>query len=180
MRAFLGIEPDAKTKLAIETWRDKVFPPFKQVVPAANYHLTLAFLGQISVEQQAALEQHLQSMDQLPQFKVELDLLGYWPKPKALWIGCSNPAESHLELVNNLIQVAHLTKIAMLKRAYQAHLTLVRKCHDNPPHPLFPPDFTWQANAFHLYESISRPQGVIYVIKKTWYLAPIISARIKT
>jgi 2'-5' RNA ligase len=55
MRAFLGLSPDVKTKLAIELWRNKAFPCFYAPVPAANFHITLAFLGQISPKQLDAL-----------------------------------------------------------------------------------------------------------------------------
>jgi 2'-5' RNA ligase len=177
MRAFVGLEPDATTKLAIENWRNKVLPPFNQLVPAANYHITLAFLGHINLDQQDRLEQHMQLIDNITEFKVHLDILGYWPKPKALWLGCSQPAKLHLDLVKILSSAAHSANIVMQKRDYQAHLTLVRKCTHNPPAPLLAPDFTWLAEAFHLYESVSTANGVSYVIKKTWRLPPAITAR---
>lgn len=177
MRAFVGLEPDATTKLAIENWRNKVLPPFNQLVPAANYHITLAFLGQINLDQQDRLEQHMQLIDNITEFKVHLDILGYWPKPKALWLGCSQPAKLHLDLVKILSCAAHSANIVMQKRDYQAHLTLVRKCTHNPPAPLLAPDFAWRAGAFHLYESVSTANRVSYVIKKTWRLPPAITAR---
>lgn len=177
MRAFIGLEPDATTKLAIEDWRNRVLPPFNQVVPAANYHITLAFLGQINLEQQDRLEQHIQLIDGITEFQVHLNILGYWPKPKALWLGCSQPEKFHLELVKTLTSAAHSANIVMQKRDYQAHLTLVRKYSSNPPAPLIAPDFTWRASAFHLYESISTAHGVSYAIKKTWQLPPAINPR---
>jgi 2'-5' RNA ligase len=105
-----------------------------------------------------------------------LDILGYWPKPKALWLGCSQPEKLHLYLVKTLTSVARSANIVMQKRDYQAHLTLLRKCSSNPPAPLLAPDFTWRACAFHLYESVSTANGVSYVIKKTWRLPPALHA----
>lgn len=172
MRAFIGLEPDVTTKLAIENWRKKALPHIDQVVPAANYHITLAFLGQISLEQQDKLEQQIETMKDMTPFTVRLDMLGYWAKPKALWLGCSEHSDPHLQLAKQLTRFAHHAGIVMLKRDYQAHLTLIRKCNDNPPAPLIAPNFSWRVNAFHLYESISSPHGIIYPIKKTWTLRP--------
>ena len=172
MRAFLGLEPDAETKLAIAAWRNKAFPTFEHPVPASNFHITLTFLGHISAPQQDKLEELLNNVNDTSAFKVELDLLGYWPKPKALWLGCTNTSQQHLQLVNKLNSCAQNAGISLQKRPYQAHLTLVRKCSDNPPAPLIPPNFSWQTQAFHLFESCSTTKGVVYNIRKTWQLSP--------
>ena len=47
MRTFFGLEPNAQSKLAIETWRDKALPGLSGAVPTVNFHITLAFLGNI-------------------------------------------------------------------------------------------------------------------------------------
>lgn len=172
MRAFLGLEPEPATKLAIESWRSKVLPPVKQAVPAANYHVTLAFLGHITDAQQDKLEQQILLIDAIPQFKVQLDIMVYWAKPKALCLACTQTDKAHIQLVSNLLRAAHLAEIPIQKSDYQAHLTILRKCSENPPAPLIAPDFTWRAEAFHLYESISTNKGVSYVIKKSWPLIP--------
>ena len=88
MRAFFGLSPDIKTKLAIEGWRNKVFPHFDAPVPAANFHVTLAFLGKISPKQLDALCESVNQIDQIHAFDVSLNQIGYWSKPKALWLGC--------------------------------------------------------------------------------------------
>tara|TARA_R110000868_G_scaffold50907_3_gene162059 strand:+ start:393 stop:959 length:567 start_codon:yes stop_codon:yes gene_type:complete len=172
MRAFLGLEPDAQTKLAIESWRNKALPTFEHPVPAANFHMTLAFLGQISAQQQDKLEGELDQIDKLQGFAVNLDHVGYWPKPKALWLGCNNVANEHQQLACTLSVCAQNAGISLQKRNYQAHLTLVRKCTANPPAPLISPNFCWQSQAFHLYESRSTNKGVVYVICKSWQLKP--------
>ncbi|KXI29298.1 RNA 2',3'-cyclic phosphodiesterase [Paraglaciecola hydrolytica] len=175
MRAFLGLEPDAKTKLAIDAWRNKALPDLAEFVPPANYHITLAFLGQLSLRQQDNLQQLIDDMKEPCQFKVSLDTVGYWPKPKALWLGCQQTASKHLSLATQLTTLAQGAGISMLKRDYQAHLTLVRKCAANPPAPLIDPQFSWLAQDFHLYESLSTPKGVTYVIRNSWRLVPNIS-----
>ena len=175
MRAFLGLEPDGKTKLAIDAWRNQALPEFSEFVAPSNYHVTLAFLGQLDVRQHDTLLQLIDEMPAPTQFKVTLNTVGYWPKPKALWLGCSHTAANHLNLAKRLSAVATTAGIAMLKRDYQAHLTLVRKCQQNPPAPVIEPFFSWQAQDFHLYESLSTAQGVRYKIRKSWRLVPDIT-----
>ncbi|WP_340679997.1 RNA 2',3'-cyclic phosphodiesterase [Paraglaciecola sp.] len=177
MRAFLGLEPSPQTKLAIQAWRNKALPEFEDTVPATNYHVTLAFLGQLSARQQDSLQQGIDDMADPVQFKVALNTVGYWPKPKALWLGCQQTATAHLNLANQLTHLAQNANISMLKRDYQAHLTLVRKCTENPPAPLLEPDFSWRAEDFHLYESLSTPKGVTYVIRNSWKLVPDITRK---
>ena len=171
MRAFIGLAPNQETKLAIEAWRNKAFPAFSAPVPAANFHVTLAFLGHISNKQQDALCDAVKQLHDIPAFDVSLNQLGYWAKPKALWLGCQDTTNAHLQLVNSLNRITKLVGLSLLQRDYTAHLTLARKCAVNPPAPLIPPDFAWHNAEFHLFESVSGNKGVSYPIRQTWPLA---------
>ena len=171
MRAFFGLSPDIKTKLAIEVWRSKAFPCFNAPVPAANFHITLAFLGQISPQQREALCEGVNQISEIQTFDVLLNQVGYWSKPKALWLGCQDTHNEHQHLWKNLTQVANAIGLALPKQDYIAHLTLARKCSLNPPTPSMVPKFTWHNTEFHLYESVSGKKGVSYHIRHTWPLA---------
>ena len=65
MRAFFGLSPDPVTKLAIQEWRDKTLPQFNAPVPTANFHVTLAFLGQINPRQLDALCSEIDSLKEI-------------------------------------------------------------------------------------------------------------------
>jgi 2'-5' RNA ligase len=171
MRAFLGLSPDVKTKLAIEAWRNKAFPHFEAPVPATNFHVTLAFLGLISPKQLDALCDHINQMAEVNTFDISLNQAGYWSKPKALWLGCKDTQNEHLQLVKSLVQIANSIGLQLPKQDYVAHLTLARKCTFNPPAPLIEPSFSWRNQEFHLYESVSGKKGVSYHIRHTWSLA---------
>ena len=171
MRAFFGLSPDIKTKLAIEGWRNKVFPHFDTPVPAANFHVTLAFLGKISPKQLDALCESVNQIDQIHAFDVSLNQIGYWSKPKALWLGCKNTQNTHRQLAKILYQISHSVGLQLPKQDYIAHLTLARKCSVNPPAALISPTFSWHNAEFHLYESVSGKKGVSYHIRQTWPLA---------
>jgi 2'-5' RNA ligase len=84
MRAFFGLSPNVNTKLAIQAWRNKAFPHFDTPVPAANFYVTLAFLGQISSKQLDALCEAVELISEIHTFDISLNQVGYWSKPKAL------------------------------------------------------------------------------------------------
>lgn len=175
MRVFFAIDPPAQTKLAIEAWRAKALPEFDKQVRASNFHITLEFLGHISPNQLDSLTQGVDQLLNATSFAVQLNLLGYWPKPKVLWLGSQLCQPAHLQLVESLRKLSRNAGIELPKRDYIAHLSLVRKCQANPPAALIDPLFTWKTEQFHLFESISGPKGVIYRRKKTWALQPTFS-----
>ncbi|MCF2948780.1 RNA 2',3'-cyclic phosphodiesterase [Paraglaciecola aquimarina] len=170
MRAFLGLSPDAKTKLAIDAWRHKSLPQFNAPVPAANFHVTLAFLGQVTAKHLDSINTEIENMPDIAEFDVTLDQVGYWPKPKAFWLGCQNSAEQHKQLAKQLHKIAKIAGLNLPKHPYIPHLTLARKCNENPPAPLIQPNFNWRAKEFHLYESVSSSHGVAYHIRQSWPL----------
>lgn len=172
MRYFLGLDPDAKTKLAIESWREKALPAFPNPVPIANFHVTSLFLGQVSEHQLEQLCTDIDGLD-LPAFSMHLNQLGYWSKPKILFVGCQNPPPEAETLAHTLLGFAKQAKIVVQERPYVPHLTLVRKCPEHAPAPLFEPDFTCRFDALHLFESVSGKHGVHYPIRHTWPFSPL-------
>jgi 2'-5' RNA ligase len=168
MRAFFGLSPDAKTKLAIDVWRNKAYAHLDGPVPAANFHVTLAFLGNVSSNQLDTINRLIDEMPSVTAFDVSLNQLGYWPKPKAFWLGCQQTETEHIMLVKHIHEIANKSGLPLQDKDYVAHLTLARKCTVNPPAPLFPANFQWQADQFHLFESRSSPQGVYYPILQSW------------
>ncbi len=172
MRAFFGLSVEPKVKLAIQAWRDKALPQLDHPVNAANFHVTLAFLGQITNKDVENLEQGIDSMSAIHNFTVQLNHLGYWAKPKALWLGCQQVDAAHICLAKQLQAISKKAGLVMPQQDYVAHLTLARKCQSNPPAALIDPNFSWQVANFHLFESLSTHTGVVYVIRKTWPLAP--------
>ena len=170
MRAFFGLSPNAETTLAIEDWRNKAFPDLHAPVPAANFHVTLAFLGNVSVEQLDTINYLIEEMPRSIAFNVSLNKLGYWSKPKAFWLGCQQTANEHLILAKQVHEIANMSGLLLQQQDYVAHLTLARKCKIKPPAPLVAANFHWHVDQFHLFESKSTPQGVCYPILKSWSL----------
>lgn len=173
MRYFLGFDLSAKTKLSIEAWRNNALPKFTAPIPAKNFHITSVFLGQITEQQLGNLCQSIDEIT-LSKFELTFDLLGYWAKPKILWLGCSEVSSTSLKANQSLTSQSIRAGIAVQKRDYVPHITLVRKNTTNPPAPLIEPNFHCTFDQIHLFESVSCKQSggsaVQYPIRRSWEL----------
>ncbi|MFT5312226.1 MAG: 2'-5' RNA ligase [Paraglaciecola sp.] len=170
MRLFFALEPTGQDKLAIEYWRNKALPCFKKSVPPANFHITLAFLGQTTSAQLDALIQEVDKLSLPPIFAVHLSNVTYWPKPKVLCLACEKTARAHSTLAHTLNNAGLSAGLSLHKREYHPHLTLARKCPENPPAPIIEPSFSMDFSEFHLFESVSTTKGVMYQSRCRWSL----------
>jgi 2'-5' RNA ligase len=88
-RLFFALWPDHKTRRAIqEATRTLVQHCDGRPVPPENFHVTLAFLGQ----QPADLLDDITAVARgirIGDLELGLDKLGYWPKPRVVWLGPS-------------------------------------------------------------------------------------------
>lgn len=169
-RLFFALWPNRTLRQHLLRVQGECLPsPITPPSPAANLHLTLAFLGQVETAQQACLEQGAAGLH-LPAFSFRLDRLGYWRKPRILWIGCSaTPAALH-QLAAALAEVMRSCGLQPEARPYRPHVTLARKQKQGPETPLPLPSLHWEARDFVLAESVSRPGGVLYRILQRWPL----------
>ncbi len=186
MRSFIGLDLSAQDKLALEHWREKSLPgmpssntrnanqpkvPMRQPkpVPAANFHITLSFLGNINDRQHEAIIANLDEVAAAP-FDVTLDLTAFWQGPKILLAAPSEPPAVLMTLAGNVNSAARQAGIDVERREYRPHVTLIRNTREDYPPPLFSPQLTCRFTQFHLFESVSAPSGVHYSIKHSWPL----------
>ena len=147
-------------------------------VDPANYHITLCFLGQITPRQHEALMNELDNLAHSP-FSVDLDSSGIWNGPKILFAAPSSPPNELMQLARSARKAARRAAIEVDSREYKPHVTLVRKATAALPMPLYAPHVDVQASAFHLFESVSTPQGVRYPIRQSWPLKHAMTVREK-
>ncbi|WP_026376876.1 RNA 2',3'-cyclic phosphodiesterase [Aestuariibacter salexigens] len=171
MRAFIGLDISAPQKLAIDAWRQKALPALPKAVPAANFHITLAFLGNIDARQQETLISNLDSLIEKT-FSLELDITGWFKKPQVLWIGCEHIPEQLAKLAASTASAARASSIQVRTDTYTPHVTLAHKVKE-PPAALFTPSVQCHFGQFHLFESLSTAHGVTYPIRHTWPLSPL-------
>jgi len=133
----------------------------------ANLHLTLVFLGATDATRLAAYEAALtQNPDNI--LELILDRYGYWPRPHILWLGSSHTSPELYELVAELHRRLRGCGFTPERRAFQAHITLVRKFSGPAPtQPLVAP-IRWRVNEVALVESQSSPEGSRYRVLRRW------------
>ena len=142
-------------------------------VSAENLHLTLLFLGHQPTSQIPLLSQQASQVVEalaLPPFAIRLDRLGLFPKARVAWIAPSQPPEPLLQLETRLRAALTAVGIGVEERPYRPHVTLLRKCQAATTAEVSPVELC--ANALHLYESRSTPEGVRYLQLASWRFTP--------
>lgn len=138
-------------------------------VPQQNLHLTLAFLGSVDVDTRDCLIAAAGRINQ-PSFTLQLDQLGFWRRPRVVWLGSDEPPSQLFELVGELKKAMLACGLEPENRRFQTHVTLLRKAH-RAPRKQDIPVLEWQAKRFVLVASETRPEGVIYRVLKSWDLS---------
>ena len=174
MRLFFALEPPGALAIQLADWRDKQLPAVGRPVTAGNFHITLAFLGNISEQklERLCLEtDELLSRGTLEAGTVQLDQLGYWHKTGIFWLGPSAYPPT-LEKLASALQSRGVAVGARRKRShYSPHITLFRGCQEPPPAPAQDPNFNWSYDSFTLFESRMSGRGVSYHPLAEWKLS---------
>ena len=140
-----------------------------RLAAAADLHLTLLFLGRIPPEAESCVCAGAgAAAPVVAPFALTLDRLGYWPRPRILWLAPSSPPAPLLELAERLRCAAADCGLATETRPYAPHVTLCRwgASPRNPPEVV---PIRWRARSFVL--AASEPQGgARYRILRSWKL----------
>lgn len=141
-------------------------------VDPENIHFTLAFLGNVDVQQQNCIE-HLADQIQLPSFEFKIDVVSHFPKSRVLWVGPSEMPAVLVALATELRDGAMRCGIQMDMRPYRAHMTMMRKVTHTSGEMRIRP-VAWQANSFVLVNSVTYPEGVKYQVVREWPLSGVL------
>jgi len=152
-RLFFALELPAPLQQQLVQWRaDHFAEGAGKPVAAANLHLTLAFLGDVSAETSQQLQQ-LASRIVQPGFSLDLDDAGHWPRPGVVWLGCQRAPRGLLQLACLLRAQAARHGCAQSAQPFHPHITLLR--HATQKVALPPRGFHWQYDVsdFALFSS---------------------------
>ena len=170
-RLFFALDINSQDKAKIAQWRSYYLSlPFK-AINADNFHITLAFLGNIDAHQQQALTlaaTQLSANISIKKNALLLDHCGLFKKPQVLYLGISQPPLWLTTLAKRLSQQAQHLNVFQEQRSYCPHLSLYRKakyCADNINSTL-----TINIKSFSLYQSSSTHEGIRYQALQTWAL----------
>ena len=174
-RLFFALWPDEAERQQLKQCQQlKCFSdslqdhPGSRAVFPGNFHITLAFLGNVNANQRACAEQVANDIQCSP-FEFIINNADYWRKPRILWVGPNEMPEGLVALATELRDGAIECGVQMDMRPYNAHVTLMRKIARLPEGLAIRP-FPWIARSFVLIESTSRPEGVRYEVIREWPL----------
>lgn len=160
MRLFFAIDLPHDQKLAIHKWRDIAYGPSIEAIPIDNFHITLAFLGEVKPPQLESLIHHAEELE-IPPFEVSLDHVGFFVKPKINWLGVQH-SDAIQTLAKQCKAISNKHRLASDKNTYTPHVSLHRDCEHPPALPLIEPGFNFTASHFGLYQSNPRERSVRY------------------
>lgn len=170
-RLFFAIELPDTVQQNLIRWRAEHFAPQAgRPVSAANLHMTLAFLGDISREKQRALET-LAGRIRQPDFTLDLDDAGHWPRSRVVWLGTRRPPRGLLLLANMLRAQAARSGCYQSPQPFHPHITLLRDAQSVQAIPA--PGFHWlvPVKEFVLYESSFAGGRTRYTPLNRWTLS---------
>jgi len=165
MRCFIGIPvPPALSA----TLTANPVPPTARPVPAANLHLTLAFLGERSRSQLEPLLPALKNaLARLPAFTVTLSTLDVFPEPGArIWAAHARREPALLDLHRQIWDLLGQAGIDAEPRQFLPHVTLARAAAPLQAEPA-PGPWVLPVNSVMLYES---PPDGYYRVLQDWRL----------
>lgn len=170
-RVFFALWPEAELVAHIDKAMNK---PLKDChgrkILLQNLHITLAFIGSVDTDTLHCMQQAASQLNE-ESFVLNLDQLGYWSRPKIIWLASTDiPAPlMHLQTSLNLSLAANCG-YQPETRAFRPHLSLMRKAQRGPDKVEFSP-IKWPINHFSLIRSHTRPEGVEYEVLNNWSLA---------
>ncbi|PAJ74436.1 RNA 2',3'-cyclic phosphodiesterase [Pseudoalteromonas sp. NBT06-2] len=167
-RLFFALEVPDFEKCAITLWREKTLPTLTSSVITDNLHLTLCFLGNTDIE----IEQNLiAKLNHIHAQKIDLSFtkIGYFKKPKVLYIQPNKVPEHLLYLVQQLNEIALSEGGVLNYLDYKPHITVARKTSDHS-HIILSPDIKIQFTDIVLYHSQCTKNGLRYRKLRNWPL----------
>ena len=139
-----------------------------------NIHLTLKFLGDVSLDKIDELKKVIQkSIEGTKAFEFQITSIGAFPKveaPRVVWVGVNQGKSQIKTLADSLEKSLETIGFAKEDRDFEAHITLGRvrsslnrfalsKAIEQYPMPALP---SQKAESIVLFKSTLTPQGPIY------------------
>jgi 2'-5' RNA ligase len=167
-RLFFALWPDDAVRTCCDWYAGSLLGKRCKRVPPANLHLTLGFAGSVDGETSRCLEAQADGIRAAP-FEFTIDHLGYWHRPRLLWMGPRHMPDGLWTLVTVVREVLDACGVQPDRRAYQAHMTLARKFSQALP-LAEAPAIKWSVGTFSLVQSVNADNGVSYRVIRSWVL----------
>ena len=174
-RLFFALWPDAAQRERLgEAVHAAVRGSGGRSVPAAQLHVTLAFLGSVAVPRVAQLTDIAGAAAHaagLPGGRIELSLdrLAHWRRPQLLCALPACPPAALGALAAGLIASLREAGFAPDLKPFRPHVTVARKV-TRPSESAALPPIRWRFEAFALIESLTLESGPVYSVVEAYPL----------
>jgi 2'-5' RNA ligase len=169
-RLFFALWPsdDLRARIERET-QALVIQAGGRPIPAANFHITLVFIGEVSGPQVGAARAAAGAVA-APSFSLSLNMLESWTGADVLVYSGECPPPALGVLVDRLRISLLQQQFKLQRQTFKPHVTLVRKLPRKlPKQPL--PRLEWPVKEFVLVESRAGPLSSEYTVIGHWPLA---------
>jgi RNA 2',3'-cyclic 3'-phosphodiesterase len=142
-------------------------------VPAANFHLTLAFLGSVDVARLSEVKEIAARSAQTADphdVEIVLDTIDHWRKPQVLVATASETPPTAVALSESLKRSLVDAGFTPDLKPFRVHATVARKVRRVTGEPRIEP-VRWHFESLHLVESKNGPDGSSYTPIGEWKLA---------
>jgi len=127
-RIFFAIDLDLETRAILAAQVEDLEVPGKRV-PAANWHLTLRYVGDLDEVRHQRLLADLDQIDLGEPFRIRFTDLGAFPNPRratVLWRAVDDPAQRLGTLVDSIEETCRSVGLPAEDRPFRPHVTLSR------------------------------------------------------
>ena len=169
LRIFFALWPDAATRegLAAIAARIPLSRPARPV-PDYNLHLTLHFVGNVDPGDADCMRRQARTVGGAA-FELAIDRGGHFDRARIGWLGSTKVPDALLNLHRELGRSLRTCGYEPDKRAYNPHVSVVRKASRAPEPAVFAP-LVWKVDNFVLVESRAVESGVRYQVVETYPL----------
>ncbi|OGA48912.1 MAG: 2'-5' RNA ligase [Betaproteobacteria bacterium RIFCSPLOWO2_12_FULL_62_13] len=168
-RLFFALWPGDKVRAALAQLARSVHRQCGgRMMLERNIHLTLLFLGDVSIERIADLHA-LAAAVAAPPFDLAVDTLNYWRHNRIVWAGAAECPAALSKLVADLAQRLRTAGFPCEEREYLPHITLLRNARRGPAGGAAG-RVLWSAGDFVLVQSLRRDGATAYDVIGRWPL----------
>ena len=170
MRVFFALWPDAATRTCIANAAAALrLTGGARPIPRDNFHLTLAFVGEVPNSGIAVLQQ-IGRNQRAAGCTIKLDAYEHWPEPQVVAAVARKTPQALLDLWLCLRRDLALQPDPNHRRPrWRAHVTLARKVVQAPVLQAMSPS-CWSPRSFSLIRSDTSGAHSVYTVVDTWPL----------
>lgn len=164
-------------------------PKLCKIIPYQNYHITLLFLGHISINYISGLVKNIKNI-KVRKFELNFNKLGYFKQSHVVWLGCNSVPQEIIYLNQQLYLscqeyledcMSHSADKAHihLSDRFNLHVSLLKKVQDQNYILNYSDinsilnsqsDLKYAVNKFALMESVNSTHGVQYKVIEEFQL----------